>query len=350
MRILWIGVDDAAANSGVEIVDRNLIASLRTLGATIETVSPQPVSPLARFGNYLIGRPHYRASYASEANARHLCDRAAAHDVAICSWEPFDLLGARLPIPTVPILHNITSQSLGAAYPGNPIAALLAARAGTWERTMYWDAGPFEAICALSRDDARRLGEYRASRVLCIPPGMPVPVPLSSDAKFSPEIVISGTYGWNAKRRDAIRFAREYASVAHPLPICADDLPAEAHDLLKPAPLATTSDSIRIGLITDRFAAGFKLKSTFYIASNCVVLSYADIMPDFRALPDSQFFIRRIGHAREIRAHVDEIGRVPAAELAERMQAFKHACSTIFSWQRGAAKLLSTLEDCRRPF
>lgn len=347
MKILWIGVDTTSGNSGVEIVDRNLIAALRSLGATVETVSPQRVSALAQLGNTVAGWPHYRASYASAANERRLRDIALAHDVAVCSWEPFDHLAARLPIPTVPLLHNITSQSLAASNPGNPLAALLAARAGTWEHRLYKNARPFETIAVLSRADERRLRAYRSARTLYVPPGMPVIAPLPSDAGFTAELVISGTYGWKAKRRDAIVFAREYAALAHSAPVRADDLPDAARRLLAPLPLPSRWDAVRIGLIADRFVAGFKLKSTHYIASNCIVLSYADIRPEFDDIPDSAFFIRHIGHAREIGHHLDNIARVPPRELATRMNAFKAACSRVFCWRRSAETLFSALRDLR---
>ncbi len=45
-------------------------------------------------------------------------------------------------------------------------------------------------------------------------------------------------------------------------------LPAEAERLLSPRPIGqdATGDAIRFGVITDRFAAGHKLKTTEYVA------------------------------------------------------------------------------------
>ena len=347
MRILWIGADTTDGNSGVEIFDRNLITALRSLRATVTSLSPKPVPRLAKLGNYLAGRPHYRASYASAANVRRLHEAARSHDVAVCSWEPFDWLATRLPIPALPILHNITSQSLAASNPESAAAAFLARRAALWERSAYGDGGPFRTIAVLGRKDEQRVRAYRTAPILYLPPGMPAGTALSPTRGLSPDLVISGSYGWGAKRRDLICFAREYSASRHHPRIHADAMPEEARTRLTPTPLDFSGGAIRIGLIADRFSAGFKLKSTFYIANNCVVLSYADIMADFRAIPDAPFFIRRIRHARDIDAHIDELATMPRAVLIERMQAFKRACSEAFDWQCNAATLLSALQEIR---
>jgi hypothetical protein len=125
------------------------------------------------------------------------------------------------------------------------------------------------------------------------------------------EIVISGTYGWRPKRRDADLFAQNYAAIDIRLPARAGDLgihslSPEAIRLLQPLPLPSETDNqsaMRFGVIADRFQAGHKLKILAYLANNQIVLSCADISFDFDHLPDSNLFVRRIRHASEIAEH-----------------------------------------------
>ena len=47
--------------------------------------------------------------------------------------------------------------------------------------------------------------------------------------------------------------------------------------LLQPSGVPLSDDALRIGLITDRFEAGHKLKTLAYVANNQIVLSFAEL-------------------------------------------------------------------------
>jgi hypothetical protein len=105
--------------------------------------------------------------------------------------------------------------------------------------------------------------------------------------------------------------------------------------------VALTSDRIRFGVIPDRFDAGHKLKTLFFIANNCFVLSFAEIRMDFSHLPDHEFFIRQVSSADDISAIVAGIESTDAVDVCDRLRAFKARCAQEFSWERNASELIS---------
>jgi hypothetical protein len=185
------------------------------------------------------------------------------------------------------------------------------------------------------------------AKVLWLPPGCPKLAPLSKSAVISPTLVLSGSYDWFPKRRDLRRFLREHAAATHRLPIVTDD---RFPDGIAAPPqigrahfddVASTSSQIRFGVIPDRFDAGHKLKTLFYIANNCFVLSFAEIRMDFSHLPDHEFFIRQVSSVDDISTIVASIVSADSSNVCDRMHAFKERCAREFSWERNASELIS---------
>lgn len=348
MRILWVGKGSHNANAGDEVYDRKVIACIRARGHTVIEVHPRRVSKSRSLVNVVYGRiPHYRSWYESDDNYAALFAASRDCDAALVSWEPFDRLAYRLTIPAIPILHNVTSSSLLAFLPRRIAPRMLAWQAKRWEQVCY-SSSKFLAIGCLSLTDLAALERrFPGAKLLHCPPGAPPPIPLSDEATVRSQLVVTGTYGWTPKRRDALRFAREYAAEARRLDICADALPEDAERLLSPRPIVqdATGHTIRFGLITDRFSAGHKLKTTEYIAGNCIVLTFADIEKDFHDIPDREFFIRKLTHASEIAAHVADVSRLQSGELRGRLSDFKRCCLARFDWQLTADRLLAALTE-----
>jgi hypothetical protein len=348
MRILWVGKASQNATAGDEVFDRKVINCIRSRGHTVIEVCPRRLSKVRSLFNLCARRiPHYRSWYDCDDNYDAL--RAASKDCdrALVSWEPFDRLAYSLAIPTIPILHNITSSSLPAFLPNSLAARLLAAQAKRWENVCY-SSGRFLAIACLSLTDLAGLRRrFPQTKFLHCPPGAPPQALLAADAVFRPELVVTGTYEWTPKRRDASRFAEEYAGATGRLEVFADALPEQATRMLGARPIVrnATGNTIRLGLITDRFRAGHKLKTTEYIASNCIVLTFADIEEDFLDIPDREFFIRQLHHAREITAHAAELSRVDPSELRSRFADFKHRCLERFDWRLTSDRLLASLAE-----
>jgi hypothetical protein len=345
LHILWIGkAPEATATAGDEIFDQRLITACVGEGATVDLFHAEPLSRVGQMLNCALrGLPHDRARFATASNYRPLREAARQHRVAVVSTEPLDELLLHVPLPAIPILHNMTSLALPSMAPRNPLAALAARRARRWEERLY-RSGRFSAVAVLSRrDEAYLRGLSPGTTVLFMPPGMPDLVPLAEDAQVKRELLLSGSYGWFPKRRDVIAFARDYAALADRLPIVADGLPPEAASLLMPRSAASepAGSAIRFGLITDRFVAGHKLKTGYYLANNAIVLSFADVTEDFADIPDHDFFVRRISDAREVSRHVAAVAADEPQRLRVRLETFKQRCAEKFSWARAARSLLA---------
>ncbi|WP_437203124.1 hypothetical protein [Planctomicrobium sp. SH664] len=179
---------------------------------------------------------------------------------------------------------------------------------------------------------AESMGPVRPPRL--IQPGMP-PVNLNCPLVQADKVdlVISGTYDWSVKRRDAdwlkaevlskldhqsIGYLYADASFRGVLPHWRDtrELPADGQ--------------LRVGVVPDRFLNGMKLKVLWYIAHNCVVASPRFLGDEFYGIPHADEFIRGFQDAATLGEVIREAGQ---ANL-EAYRIFQNSCFSHFSWDR----------------
>ncbi len=160
---------------------------------------------------------------------------------------------------------------------------------------------------------------------------------------------MSGSYDWHPKRRDLIAVADEFAAGSVPI-TWRHDRPLPDH--ARVAPIASVSrpidigdyaQHIRFGLIPDRFLGGFKLKSTYFIANNCIVLSCCDIRPEFDGLPHASQFIHYTPALADIAAVMDDLCNIDPVTLHAEWLEFRDACAERFTWVRAAQGIERTL-------
>jgi hypothetical protein len=318
------------------------IAVLRQQGQVVDVLHLKPAPRWREAANIALGIPHYRTRFATPENRRIVQAAYSGQDVTVVSWEPLDVLGSCLPPPVILIAHNITSLALPQLFPESWLARRAARQAAVWERQLYRSAR-FAAIATLSNRDRDYLaGLGDAPPILLIVPGMPPLLPLSPTAELRREIVLSGTYNWWPKRRDVVRFAKEYALERERMPVFASRLPPPAAMALSTAPAlsnAEASRAIRFGLITDRFEAGHKLKTLAHIAHNQVVLSFSDTGREIADVPDHEFFIRRLTSTGDISREVAAVSASEPYSLRERLLRFQKRCADRFSWENVGIRL-----------
>jgi hypothetical protein len=243
-------------------------------------------------------------------------------------------LGAAAP-PFVSIRHNVTSDGMRSII-GGPLGDIYCARARMQEKGAL-GGDLFAALAVVSRREQTYLAELTGrslDSVLLTHPGAPPPTPLAPDATMQRELVLSGTYNWFPKTRDLKRFVAEKDELVVPLFADSPDI--------RDMPSAKTLDygQMRFGLITDRFVAGHKLKTSAYLMQNCIVLTYSDVYEDFSFNPQAaRRFIRPISHARDIGPIVDDFMAEPQAPLRAALAAFKTEIAAAFSWTENAEKL-----------
>lgn len=345
--VLWVG--KAPVNGGGdEIYDRRVIQNLSDR-AEINRFEMQPQGLGSRLAALARGIPHPRYKYVGRSVQRHFNAVAAQHDHVVISWESFDSLLWTAPRGTTLIVHNVMSDVLGQLYGGHPLLRWAGIQSGQWERRTY--RLPGHRLVALSMRDRDLLREIApGAEVTLAPPGMPPCVPLASD-RVIPEIVLSGSYDWAPKRRDLLVIAAEVGRGGHegPLPGWRHDLPLP--DVSGAAPLSAVSrlitasdyaDGLRFGLIPDSFVGGFKLKATYYIASNCVLLARCDIRSEFAGLPHAEEFVHFTPDLTDVVRVTRQIAASAGPELFSRWRVFQAACAAKFSWQHCAEAIAAT--------
>lgn len=355
MRLLWVHRLTGDDAGGDMIVDTKLVAQLRRrhdvtmLGARRIPRRAQ----IARAAAHL-SMPDMFGFGDKQTVAAIVAALADKPDAIVFSHEHLDRV-AELVKPhangaaLVTLRHNITSDAMGAILDEHKLlAAVWAARARLQERRALTGT-LFDAIAVISQRDKTLVEAISGRRdVVVTLPGAPPAAALSSEAQVRDELVLLGTYGWFPKAKDLRRFAAEYAALpARPSAFYAEAaLDGALASALRAQPLtAQYSEAIRFGLITDRFAAGHKLKTSAYLMNNCAVLSFTPVADDFAFAPHAARFIRQISHAGEIAPIIKEFQATPIETLRAELTALKASLAETLSWSNQAALLEQVLAD-----
>ena len=309
MRLLWITRQDPrAANSGELIYTLGLLKALAATGRVETTVVahegteaekyeiprthfhlPAPVpgkSPLSLVSRlpsdaHRLGGPAIRRTL-REVLARGNFDRAVI-DQAATGWA-LDLLPPALPLLYVAHNHEAVVRAEVAANATGPVGALMrldARKYAALEHRIARRAAWISAITPRDADAFRRA--FPDKRYLVLPPGFEGPVPDGPPAEITAatprNVVLAGTFGWIAKRRNLEAFLRDAAArfpaagIRFTVVGLAD--PAYFAALGRQYPWASFHPNVpsvepflrdaRIGLIPEALGGGFKLKALDYI-------------------------------------------------------------------------------------
>jgi hypothetical protein len=353
--VLWVG-KTPVNGGGDEIYDRRLTEHLARIFA-IERLQVAGQSRLARLAALARGVPHPRYKHASNALNAAFRAGAARNDHLVISWEALESLAWKTERPLTLILHNVTSDYIAALYGNHPLLRFAAPLSRRWEKRTYRRANL--RLVVLSQHDHDLVKALAPeARILIAPPGTPPLVRLEQETLLR-EVVISGSYDWAPKRRDLLALAAEIGSaeIGNDQTGQAGVIAGWRHDLEFPdvagaAPLRRASRLItaadyaaglRFGVVPDTFVGGFKLKSTSYIASNCVLLSRCDIRREFAGLPHHADFVHYTPHFSDIVRVIERTAAAEGPALYERWREFQSACAARFSWQRSAEVIAESI-------
>jgi len=320
---------------GDEVVYRRTIEYL-SRGFRVVTLELGETSRIGKYLGIVRGNPPEATRYLNPENARRLSQAIARErpDV-VCFFNevsfPFSQVARDQGLLCVLLAHNV--HSLVAASDPGWFSRLLRPLAVAFERR--WYADPSAILVCLSQADVEGLHAAGIGRAAVLaPPGAPPSVVLDADAKVVEELVLLGSYAWWRKRRDLRAFVRD---TAFEVPVWASDPIALGELGMRGRAIACDaprwSGAMRFGLVTDRFRGGFKLKSTEYVAMNCIVLSYSDISREFEGLPHADRFIRTVRSASDIREAMADIASGETDETRARFLEFKAACLQRYDWQ-----------------
>lgn len=330
-----------SAPSGDGIVLRRAVAEL-SRHADLVRVDLVSASAPRRFLNLLrFNAPPELARYDTARNYELVADALAGGvDVACLLHEGAfffaDMIASR-GVGCVLYPHNahsVISETDRAGF-----GWLFGAAAKRFERK-HRDA-PHNRVVCISRTDAAALGGGATPPLAVAPPGAPPPAPLATGAGFQREIALTGSYEWWRKRRHLVRFARQKPSFDAPMLVtdagAAEQLGCDARHVK--ASDINWSSGLRVGLITDGFSGGFKLKALEYVALNCAVLSLCDLGLEFAGLPHADEFVIQVRDAHHIRQVLDRFQSADQEALVDRFGAFKAACLQRFDWATCLAPL-----------
>ncbi len=358
MRILWVtrGSAEASVDAGDAIYDRRICGPLQATHA-VETLSaprggrlPQLARAAAR-----LSAPETFAFDSDETIERiRQANEAHRADAIVFSHEHLDRLAARVrrrlggKAPAfVSIRHNITSDAMASILSDlPPMAALYRALAQRQERAAL-ASDLFQGVIVLSTRDKTLVTQLygRGDAVLAMP-GAPPPLALRPDAAIARDLLLLGTYDWFPKARDLRRFVAEFTSTPLPGVTVRGDagVPPEIAARMRMASVSNLdlTSAIRFGVITDRFTAGHKLKTTAYLMQNCAVLSFADVIDDFQAIPNATRWIHRVRTTNEIAPILEAMAARPPAELQAELTALKADVAAAIAWRTSAA----SVADC----
>lgn len=354
MRLLWIHRESAEAEGGAIYDDK----MRRALSAAGHEITPYALKrnkrarQLARAAAHASLPEQYGVGCAQdEAALRALL--AQPFGAVVFSHEHLDAMAARLRphagAPFVSIRHNVTSDAMAQILGDAPaLGKLYRTLAERQERAAL--RGPlFDGIVAVSERDRALLKTLSGGREIALAmPGAPPAVDLAEGAPCMRALAISGTFDWFAKAKDLRAFTAAHA--ADPLSearlYISDGAPAAIRASLKANSESELAwgEAIRFGLITDRFAAGHKLKTAAYLMNNCAVFTFAPVIHDFAFSPLAARWIYKVQTIADIRAIMNAVMLRPAAELREELTALKGEIAVHLAWERQAQAIAALLE------
>ena len=346
--ISWCGPAGAhhKGSSGEFIYDSWIIDLLSSQLRIIKW-APASQSRLTQLRNLIFGVPWLRHRYKKSVNRREALNYEAQAVGNVISCEPFDFILHFYKKPTILIMHNITSDAIVEAYPNSALVKFIASICRAHEKKLFQYEHLIKLVVLSERDKALVTELAPHLTVITAPPGMPELQPLDSTAVFcGTELVLSGTYDWRAKKRDCIRLLEAVKNTNFQI-ASDDELPASADTpLVIPADLGNADANayrIRIGVIPDTFLAGHKLKSTFLISNNCMIVSFCDLSSEFKGIANSQLFVRQIDNVLRIPDIVEELSSIDQATLFSLFRDFQLECRDRFCWQRSSALISEEL-------
>lgn len=385
MRLLWITRQDPrAANSGELIHTLGLLRSLSDTARANTIVLahkggpvtydiprtffhlPCPLprkSPLSLLSPlpsdaHRLGGPEMRQTLTDLLRNEHF-DRVII-DQAAAGWA-LDLIPASLPLCYIAHNHEAVVRAEVSADASGPMAPLMRIDARKYATLENRIAARSRWIAAITPRDADAFRqEFPDKHYLVLPPGYKGSIPTGPPAPIGPEtprkVVLAGTFGWIAKRRNLEAFLRDAescfpaAGIGFTVVGLAD--PGYFYALSQRHPWASFHSNVpsvdpylrdaRIGVIPEALGGGFKLKALDYIFRGLPLASIESALSGLPLTPgvESITAADTATLAREIAAKIDDFPFLndAAAGALDR-------CRDAFHWSDRGLALASVLGE-----
>lgn len=332
--LLYVTIAFQSKISGDAVYDRNIIEVLNRR-FDVRTICLLPLNRLSLLVAMLLHfLPPVYARYFTMRNRRLL--RAALRSetpvATILSNESLAPLSICCPPSTTSLIfHNIHSRIRAVSI----LERLLLPWYRRTERRLLQRPHTKFFLAEPDADYACHSAGGTSIAATTVPPGVPqhifgrplVPI-------VAREVVLTGSLGWYRKRRDLNWFIQELGPRMAAEVVTDLDCEFPAHWPRHGYAHCDWDKHYRIGVIPERFSAGFKLKTLDLICRNCVVVSFADLSADFRNIKNYEEFVIHLTTPEQFVDFVNTRKSKPDSEFADRFEQFKIACRNHFSWER----------------
>lgn len=168
---------------------------------------------------------------------------------------------------------------------------------------------------------------------------------VSTNSILTKKILISGNYKWSLKKRSLEQFLKFYDGRYE---IVVD---TDCHVVLgllekyefefKKNSVSDINDAVFIGLISDDFLSGFKLKSLDLIERGCVIFSFSDFTEEFK---ECRYYSDFVIYCSDIDSFYINVERIFSNEFSlQRILAFRQDVHLNFNWMTSGEKLKKIL-------
>ncbi|MEO0982774.1 MAG: hypothetical protein AAFX03_09005 [Pseudomonadota bacterium] len=360
MRVMWVHRASGNDEGGDAIYDRRMTQSL---GAHIE-IEPFAATRRGR-GARLASmatrlQPPDQVGYGTEDELAEARRRLSdGFDAVVVSHENLDDFARRLApsaramgAPVISIRHNLTSDMMASILGEDRMISSLALKIWRAQETRALSGDVFDGVVVLSNRDRDLLAERGWTGETAVAmPGAPPAVALAPDAEIRQEILLTGTYDWFPKAMSLRRLRDEVVADTGPaLDFIVDEgVPDDIAAQLRAKPLSgiDLSGAVRFGLIADRFTAGHKLKTSAYLQSNAIVLSFAKVSHDFTFSDAAMSCIYEVSSLDDIRLAMAEASEQGAEAARTKLAAAKTHVAEELDWDRQASRILDLLRRAR---
>lgn len=309
---------------GDAIYDRKLSAAIIALGHDVTTFALEQSPLLPSAARAAVYGTTIAAGRFNNKTNRLACDRIkqCAPDAVIVSHEALIevVTGFNLAIPVLFILHNLMSAAVGRIG----IHALMR------ERSLRTEERAFSrrnyGVAVLSYRELLAITPKDRQRVALMPPGLgrvasSTPLTLDDEGVF-----LNGSTDWGLKARDYSFLKRE--------------TPASIN--IHEDGLMDDDSRLRIGIVADRFLAGFKLKVSDYIANNCAIIALSDVSSDFHPKVAPQYCVKVINTPQEIPLAMEAI-RKDFHRVSNDINRLKNLWRAEITWEASARTAISAI-------
>ncbi len=167
---------------------------------------------------------------------------------------------------------------------------------------------------------------------------------------LSPIVVFTGNYKWSLKEQALNNvFRNKYEGQLQLVAINVDDCFKETavkyNTSISYLEDMSKMEGIKIGVITDDFLSGFKLKALELITLGCCLVSFSDIRAEFEGIPHADLFIHVIDSLSEVDEIYMQLNQLEG--LSDKFSLFYNEIHDKFNWNKTASDIFETISKLK---